>query len=314
MHLPHMITLVTYLIFLRKTGQFVLQGTINLAEERSVNLLIEDRQNIFNAMQFNISSFNPGQGSYVKVEIDAANRNDLVKVVMDSALAVNSRLQQQRQQPAQLMVQMRGRGGSSARGKKTFNRGISDLTVFEGDTSLLLAAAEFIGFGRLDVEGDDGIWFSGGRITRSGRDAITFMEENNIWVHLASPSQSLFSEMLALASKPFIVTGDYSVTASMVDQINEKGVIVGIAMDPSDVNTCITDLENMKLQLGDTDNLVLCVTTDVGMDEARAALYMGLLEKGWEHTDIAGARRAGGGIAGGNLRVFSGSGAGGFMR
>lgn len=299
---------------LRKTGQFVLQGTINLAEERRVNLLIEDRQNIFNAMQFNISSFNPGQGTYVKVEIDAQNRNDLISVVMDSALAVNARLQQQRQQPAQQMFQMRGRGGTSARGKKTFNRGISDLTVFEGDTSLLLAAAEFIGFGRLDIEGDDGTWFSGGRITRSGREAITFMEENNIWIHLASPSQSLFSELLALSSRPFIVTGDYTVTASMVDQINEKGVIVGIAMDPSDVNACITDLENMKLQLGDTDNLVLCVTTNEGFDEARTALYMGLIENGWEHSDIAGQRRAGGGIAGGNLRVFSGSGAGGFMR
>ena len=43
--------------------------------------------------------------------------------------------------------------------------------------------------------------------------------------------------MLALSTKPFIVTGDYSVTASMVDQINEKGVILGVTMDPSDVKT-----------------------------------------------------------------------------
>lgn len=120
--------------------------------------------------------------------------------------------------------------------------------------------------------------------------------------------------MLAVASHPFIVTGDYSVTASMVDQINQKGVIVGITMNPADVNTTISDLDGMKLQLGDTANLVLSVTTDIGMDEAKTALYMGLIERGWEHLEIAGDRRAGGGIAGGNLNVFSGAGARGFMR
>ncbi len=72
--------------------------------------------------------------------------------------------------------------------------------------------------------------------------------------------------------------------------------------------------ERGKLPLGDTDNLALSVTTDEGMDEAKTALYMGLIEKGWEHAEIAGERRAGGGIAGGNLRVFSGAGAGMFMR
>ena len=64
----------------------------------------------------------------------------------------------------------------------------------------------------------------------------------------------------------------------------------------------------MTLQLGDTDNLVLSVTTETGMDEAKKALYLGLIEAGWEHLEIAGDRRAGGGITGGNLRAFSGGG------
>ncbi len=90
----------------------------------------------------------------------------------------------------------------------------------KGTRSLLLTAAEFIGFGRVDIEGDDGLWFSGGHITAAGGEAIKFLEENGIWIHLASPSDGLFSEMLALSTKPFIVTGDYSVTASMVDQMH----------------------------------------------------------------------------------------------
>jgi hypothetical protein len=265
-------------------------------------------------MRFSITSFTPGQGQYMKVDVKAQSRSDLIGVVLDSALAVNARLlQQQSQQSAQPAFQMIGRGGA-ARGRKTFNRGISDLALFEGDTSLFLAAAEFIGFGRLDIAGDDGHWFSDGNITAKGREAIGFLEENGLWFHLVSPSQNLFNEMLTLASKPFIVTGDYSITASMIDQINEKGVIVGITMDPSDVDKCVTDLEAMKVQLGDTDNLVLCATTDEGIDEAEAAIYRGLLEKGWEHSEIAGDRRAGGGIAGGNLRVFAGAAARMFMR
>jgi len=297
---------------LRKTGQFVLQGAINLAEERETELLIEDRQHIFNALQLSINSFNPGQGAYESVAINARTKTDVMNVVMDSALVVNARLQAQQAAPAQPTA--RARGAAGARGKKTFNRGTSNLAAFEGDTSLLLAAAEFIGFGRLDIEGDDGHWVSGGSLTADGRRALGVFEENNIWVHLASPSESLLNEMLTLSSKPFIVTGDYSITPSMVDQINQKGVVVGVTMNPLDVNACISDVEGMKLLLGDTDNLVLSVTTDRGVDEAKTALYMGLIEKGWAHLDIAGDRRAGGGITGGNLNVFSGGGAGGRMR
>jgi hypothetical protein len=292
---------------LRKTGQFVLQGTINLAEEQEVELLIEDRLNLYNAVMFSINSFNPGQSAYENVRISASDKDGLTALVLDSALAVNSRLQQP---PAQPMPQMGGRGGAATRGKKTFNRGTSDLALFEGDASLLLAAAEFIGFGRLDIEGDDGHWFSGGHITAAGRRAIPQLEANDVWIHLASPSDGLLAEMLTLASKPFIVSGNYSINSAVAGQINEKGVILAVTMDPSDVEACLSDLEDLKLQLGDTDNLALSVSTDRGLEEAKTALYLGLIERGWEHLEIAGDRRAGGGIAGGNLRVFSGAAAG----
>ena len=58
---------------LRKTGQFVLQGTINLADERRVELLIEDRQELYNTMQFSVTSFNPSHGDYAALDLDAGN-------------------------------------------------------------------------------------------------------------------------------------------------------------------------------------------------------------------------------------------------
>jgi hypothetical protein len=292
---------------LRKTGQFVLQGTINLADERDAELIIEDRQDIYNAMQFSLRSFNPGEGDYEIVTIDAASKHDLVMLALDSARAANARLREQQGQPAQ---QVRGRGAAAAGGGRSFNRGTNQLALFGGDLPLLLAAADFIGFGRLDIEGDDGHWIAGGHITADGRTAIQALEENDIWLHLANPSETLLDEMLEVASEPFIVTGDYSVTPEMIDPINQKGIILGITMNPVDVASAIDDIEDMKMRLGDTDNLVLCLTTEDGKDEAESALYMGLLDKGWEHLDIAGDRRAGGGIAGANLNVFSGAGTG----
>ena len=291
---------------LRKTGQFVIQGTMNLAIERRVNLLIEDRLNIYNALLLNIDSFNPGvaEGNYRYVEIDAGNRNDLVQIVLDSALVVYARQREQAPVQPQLIMRMR-RSSGSERMKKSFYRGISDLGLFEGDTQLLSAASEFIGFGRVDVEGNDGYWFSGGQLTSSGHEALKVMEGNSIFVHLVSPSQNLITEMLAASSKPFIITGDYSVIESMVDQINEKGIVLGVTMDPANVKECIADLEGMKALLGDTDNLVLCVTSNEGVDDAKKALYMGLIDKGWTHLEIAGERRRGGGIAGGNLVIFT---------
>jgi hypothetical protein len=295
---------------LRKTGQFVLQGTINLAEERDVELLIEDRLDLYNAVMLNINSFSPGQGDYETVQIPARNKHDLLMVLLDSAQAVIARqgAGEGPQVDPQLMAMLRARGISLPSAKKTFSRGISDLAPFEGDVSLLLKAAEFIGFGRLDIGGDDGHWFQGGQVTPAGRRAIGVLEENDVWIHLDSPSEGLLNGMLAAASKPFIVSGDYSITSSMASQINSKGAVLAVTMDPSDVETCISDLEGLKLQLGDTDNLVLNVTTEEGMDEAKSALYMGLLDAGWEHLEIAGDRRAGGGITGSNLRVFSSGG------
>ncbi|MGD2123399.1 MAG: M20/M25/M40 family metallo-hydrolase [Gemmatimonadota bacterium] len=295
---------------LRKTGQFVLQGTINLADEREVELLIEDRQDLYNALQFDVTSFNPGQGDFVQVDLSARTHDDLVETVLDSAMAVTTTLREAQGQPAPQMGRARMAGGFGFSAKKSFNRGTDDLDIFEGDVSLLLAAAEFVGFGRLDIEGDDGHWVVGGGLSADGRAAIPLLEENEVWIHLASPSETLLTDMLAVSSEPFIVTGDYSLTAAMVDEINEKGVILGIEVDPGNVAKAVSDIEGMRVRLGDTDNLVLCATAQEGMEEAENALYMGLLEQGWTHEEIAGDRRAGGGIAGGNLRVFSGAAAG----
>jgi hypothetical protein len=290
---------------LRKTGQFVLQGTVNLANEEDVELIIPDRLNLYNALMLSVSSFNPGVGDYESVPIHARDKAGLMASVLDSARVVNARLREATPPSPEELMMMRYRGISPNQGGKTFRRGTANLALFEGDLPLLLNAAEFIGFGRLDVMVDDGFWFDGGRLTAAGAQALGVLEENGIWIHLRSPSEALLQDMLSAASRPFIVSGDFSVSSAMAGAINEKGVVFAVTLDSSNVGRAVSDLEGLKLQLGDTDNLALSVTTEELPDEAKNELYMGLINAGWEHLEIAGARRAGGGITGGNLRVFT---------
>ena len=65
-------------------------------------------------------------------------------------------------------------------------------------------------------------------------------------------------------------------------------------------------LENYKETFGDTDNLVLRLLSDEGLDQAKRELYMRLVKKGWEKAEItaisgssgrARGRRGGGGAS-----------------
>ena len=136
------------------------------------------------------------------------------------------------------------------------------------------------------------------------------MEENNLAIHLIDPDESLIEAMLDAATKPFIVTGTYTVNEDMFDPVNEKRVLLGINFDPTEVDDVIARLENAKDVLGDSDNLVLFCTTAEGLEDAKVDLYLGLIEKGWEASEIGGAggRRGGGGgggVLGGNLSILS---------
>ncbi len=291
---------------LRKTGQFVLQGIVNLADERRVNLLIPDRLNRYNAVMLRLSTFNPEvpQSTYRYHEASFRDRAGLVKVTLDSAMAIATRPTQTSAAPQMAAFAARG-GGGQARSRKSVNRGIRDLRPFEGDIDLLVSSAELLGFGRVDVKGDDGVWFAGGRLTARGREVLKAMEAANIVLHLDSPAAGLLRDVVGAAAKPFIVTGTYTVEPDLVGAINQKGVLLGVTFDPKNVAACVRDLGALKTRLGDADNLVLCATTNDGLQEAGSALYLQLIKAGWTHEEIAGSgggRGAqAGGIAGGNL-------------
>lgn len=264
---------------LRKTGQFVLQGAINLANETEVELLIENRQELYDGMRMTIMNINPQlkDSAWSHVGIEGYSPDKL-------------------------------RGRMATVGKKpqkTYSKGIKDLRAFDGDVELLIEASNMLGFGRVDINGSDGQWIVKGRLRRNGRYALRMMEENKIVVNLVSPSPQLLEAVLVTATRPFIITGSYDLNQQLYDQINEKNVLLGVNFDPADVAGCVKRLDRAKAFLGDTDNLVLFLTSTEGLDEAKQALYVSLIEKGWRPDDISSqSRRDRKGIAGGNLRIL----------
>ena len=264
---------------LRKTGQFVLQGAINLANETEVELLIENRQELYDGMRMRITNINPElkDSAWSHVGIEGYSPDKL-----------------------------RGRMATvEKKPQKTYSKGIQDLRAFDGDVELLIEASNILGFGRVDIKGSDGEWIVKGRLRRNGRYALRMMEENKIVINLVSPSPGLLEAVLDTATRPFIITGFYDLSQQLYDRINEKNVLLGVNFDPADVAGCVKRLDRAKAFLGDTDNLVLFVTSTEGLDEAKQALYVSLIEKGWRPDDIGSqSRRDRKGIAGGNLRIL----------
>jgi len=269
---------------LAKTGQFVLQGTINLANETKTDLLIANRQDRYNAMRLYVANINPNleDSEWSCIDLEGYSQDKLRWRV--ASVEENPR--------------------------RSMNRGVRDLDAFGGDVELLLAASEALGFGRVDINGSDGQWVVGGKLTQQGRYALGMMQDNDIVVNLVSPSPRLLRGALKTATKPFLITGYYELTERLCDEVNEKKILLGVRFDPRDVESCVERLVEAKEALGDADNLILVLTSTEDLDEGKKALYMSLIEKGWTAEEIGGERswrwRRNGrpGIAGGNLRVL----------
>ncbi|MBN1359748.1 MAG: M20/M25/M40 family metallo-hydrolase [Sedimentisphaerales bacterium] len=271
---------------LRKTGQFVLQGVMNLADETKVELIVEDRQVIYDALRLYVANINP------ELEDGDWRRIDLAGYSQDK---------------------LRWRIASvEERPEKSLQTGVADLRLFDGDMDLLLAASDALGIGRVDVTGCDGQWVCDGQLTEKGRYFIGMMEEHGIVVNLVSPAPQLLRDVLAAATRPFIVTGFYLLDPQTYDAINKKQVLLGVKFDPADVDGCVERLERVKTALGDTDNPVLVVTTTEGLEEAKQELYKRLIRKGWQPDEIGRDRRGrmrgrgarATGIAAGNLSAL----------
>ena len=112
----------------------------------------------------------------------------------------------------------------------------------------------------------------------------------------------LLKDMVYAATKPFVVTGDYDVSPSLVDQLNSRGVMLGVNFDPKQVPEFINRVEELKNLLGQRKNLFAFVTSTEGLEDAKRPVYMGLTDRGWGHNEICGSQDSEGLFGSGRFR------------
>ena len=277
-------------VILGQTCRFAMQGLMNVANETETELLIPNRLTIYEAVQVRIANINPAleDSSWSTVKIKAKDAAALEAEIHDEVL--------------KLIRKSRGSGDAeNPHPSRSVTVGVADLKPFGGDLRLLELAAELHGFSRLDIHGDDGVWIVDGKLTDAGQKAVKQLEKLDLVIHLVSPTEALFDEFLAAAGKPFLVTGKYSLDESRADRVVQKGVLLGVDLDPKKVDEFLVRVNEVKNQLGKRELLVINLTSSEGLDEAKRPLYLGLLEQGWAPREIRGTRRRTGGITGGNL-------------
>ncbi len=284
---------------MKNTCQFVLQGIINLGNETADMLLIADRKNIYNGQQWGITLINPDLGGERGWSVLDIKDADSLSLVLGAKIGELKRPQTDRND----FRAMHGRFG-----RMSLNTGVKGAEIFNYNVHYLKAAKEVLDFGRIDLHGDDGVWLNKG-LTTQGATALEMLGKNKIVLHLINPVKETLADVLNKFTQPFLVSNFTAFDDSLIARINKNKVVVGVDFNPQDVAGCVNQLETLKAKFGDTDNLLLNVTSKIGLDEAKSELYMQLIKKGWEKRDIysiggAGTTRR----SRGNLDRFGGGG------
>jgi hypothetical protein len=260
------------------TGQFVLQGMMNVADETAVNLLIADRLNQYNSQRFappDISGATDRSWQFVK-----ASTNDELLALMTQRIKDTQATAQGGAVPAMVRA---GRGGGGGR----LASGVRGAGIFQGSVATMEAAATLLSFGRIDLLGPDGAWF-GDKLTAAGRAALTSMEANAIVVNLVRPQASLVADVLDNAKKPIMVTGAPAMDAALLDKFKKNNALAALECDPADVDGCVRQLNALTGIVG-KGNVLLSV--GAGKDRAGAAqkLFLALVKAGWTKDDVFAA-------------------------
>jgi len=261
---------------LGKTGQFVLQGTVNLANETGVNLLIPNRENKFNGMYWPMVVIDPSLEIRKSWKwIEAENSGDLAKLISRKV----SELKKQ-QDNSDLYTAMRRRYGTAPR-----NTGINGTAVFNHDMDFMKVAKDVLYFSRLDVDGGNEIWFEKG-LTQKGVTALSILQKKKIAVHLKNPDKETLVAVLDTIRKPILISGFSDFDEDLLAAVKKRKALIAVDLNPENVEACVAKLESYKAAFDTTANILINVTSKDGLAEAKKELYLKLTAKGWTKNEI----------------------------
>jgi hypothetical protein len=252
---------------LRRNGQFVLQGAINVANETTVNLLIPDRQHLYDGMrmtQLNLATVGAGGGG---------GRGA-----------------------------MGGGQAAAVPAGPRFGVILNDPSAFGGNVAMIDVAVKTLGVGRIEIPArGDGTWFTTTEVTERGRAALAEFEKSGVVPVLKNPSARLLESFLDASTKAFVVDGLAEMpSATLAKKINDKNALVTVQFDTATVADVASRLIDLKRRIGDSDNLLLVsvpnpvpeagpanqVALQRKIDEAKQQLYVTLIKSGWSKDEI----------------------------
>jgi hypothetical protein len=291
---------------LRRAGQFVLQAMVNLANETQVNLLVDRRQDLYDALRLRVANFNPqlSGSAWSVVDLKSNNRDELMGQLIEQVQQLGKAAPPPAEGPRMRRAGPPGEAGSG-RPTKSLARGLQRMELIGTDVRLLELVAEVYGIGRIDIAADHPFWVADGKLTADGKAMLSAVQERNFVVHLLSPGPELLADVLQSTSKPFVITGDYQIAEELADQITARGILCGVTLDPAAVDTFLTRVEELKSRLGERRNLFAYLAKTDGLDEAKAALYLGLLDRGWGRGEIVSGREHRGVLGGATMETLA---------
>ena len=288
---------------MRKSVQFVVQGTMNLADETAVNLLVPDRLYLYNSLMMRIVNINTALAGSTWRITDYPDKSALLAKMYEREVARNAQVQAQTALAARAAAMMTPAAPAAPAIqtpiRKDLTQGVRS-SVFLGDVKFLEMAANALGIGRIEFSGDDGAWIVSGRLTDAGKAAVKTMEGSSVVLHLPNPSNDLLSDILNAAEKAFLVTGTYNLTPALKDLAVSKKAVFSVDVDLNDIEGALNKADQAKKLLGAATNLIVFLkSTDKINDlEAKRAFYFGLIKKGWKVEEISA-------FIGGSLRSLN---------
>jgi len=276
---------------LATVGQFVLQAAFNLANEIEAALPVPGRREACDALRFAVPDIG-GQAPNGWRTIGAKTLRELQAEIVQAIGALK-----------------RGQGveasGESADAPPRLFLGVNAGAV-GGNLALLQAAAAALDVARVDVGADDGVWVKGG-LTVEGKAGMKALEEMAVTPNLVRPTPTLLADVLAIASRPVLVSGIARPDEAAARQVKAKDGAFALECVPDHVSACASNLQALRTALGSSTNLLVSMRVDpAGTVQAHRALYLELAKKGWSKAEIfavAGLTPDGG--PGGNLARFT---------
>jgi len=246
---------------LRKNGQFVLQGIINVANDTTTTMIIPDRLHLYNGMRLSLLNFSTMRGGTMSMMSEAG-----IQQVRRPGLA-----------PAM------------------------DLYALAANPAFIPVAAKLYGISRVDVSSSESAVFTASGGDRGRELLKAFEENNVFLNLVNPPKATVADLLDVAKKPFIISSWVTMPDADLAQKIKAKNVLVAIDFDASNPQAVANKLIEFKKLAGDSGNLLLTTrdlpagrgetppsagARMSALEQAKQQMYLALIKAGWTKDEI----------------------------